>query len=108
MVLAGWSAGSLCWHRGGPTDSFVYSLAVFTDGLALLPYSNRVHDSLDDQPRRRVYRQYVASGELPAWYATILLMAPNCIVVTVINIPHANLKSPAAVGPLPQLPIRRL
>jgi cyanophycinase-like exopeptidase len=22
VVLAGWSAGSLCWHVGGPTDSF--------------------------------------------------------------------------------------
>jgi peptidase E len=49
VVLAG-SAGSLCWHRGGPTDSFSDSLAVFTDGLGLLPYSNGVHDSLDDQP----------------------------------------------------------
>ena len=70
VVLAGWSAGSLCWHRGGPTGSFSGSLTVFTDGLGLLPYSNGVHDSLGDQPRRRVYRQYVASGELPAGYAT--------------------------------------
>ncbi len=37
VVLAGWSAGSLCWHRGGPTDSFGDSLAVFTDGLASCP-----------------------------------------------------------------------
>jgi peptidase E len=22
VVLAGWSAGSVCWHAGGPTDSF--------------------------------------------------------------------------------------
>jgi peptidase E len=29
VVLAGWSAGSLCWHRGGPTDSFSDSLAAF-------------------------------------------------------------------------------
>ncbi|MBO0823769.1 MAG: peptidase E [Actinobacteria bacterium] len=70
VVLAGWSAGSLCWHRGGPTDSFGDSLAVFSDGLGLLPYSNGVHDSLDDQPRRRVYREYIANGELPAGYAT--------------------------------------
>jgi peptidase E len=70
VVLAGWSAGSLCWHHGGPTDSFSDTLAVFADGLGLLPYSNGVHDSLDDQPRRRVYREYVASGKLPAGYAT--------------------------------------
>ena len=70
VVLAGWSAGSLCWHRGGPTDSFGDSLALFTDGLGFLPFSNGVHDSLDDQPRRRVYRELVATGELPAGYAT--------------------------------------
>jgi peptidase E len=70
VVLAGWSAGSLCWHRGGPTDSFGDSLAVFADGLGLLPCSNGVHDLLEDQPRRRVYRECVASGELPAGYAT--------------------------------------
>ena len=35
VVLAGWSAGSLCWHRGGPTDPFGDSLALFTDGLGL-------------------------------------------------------------------------
>jgi peptidase E len=70
VVLAGWSAGSLCWHRGGPTDSFGDSLALFTDGLGFLPYSNGVHDSLDDQPRRRVYREYVANGKLAAGYAT--------------------------------------
>ena len=70
VVLAGWSAGSLCWHSGGPTDSFGDSLAVFTDGLGLLPYSNGVHDSLGDQPRRRVYREYIANGQLPAGYAT--------------------------------------
>jgi peptidase E len=70
VVLAGWSAGSLCWHRGGPTDSFGDSLAVFSDGLGFLPYSNGVHDSLDDQPRRRVYRESVAKGELTAGYAT--------------------------------------
>ena len=70
VVLAGWSAGSLCWYRGGPTDSFGDSLAVFNDGLGLLPYSNGVHDSLGDQPRRRAYREYVAIGKLPAGYAT--------------------------------------
>jgi peptidase E len=70
VVLAGWSAGSLCWHLGGPTDSFGDSLAPFTDGLGFLPYSNGVHDDLDDQPRRTVYRDYVAQGVLAAGYAT--------------------------------------
>jgi len=70
VVLAGWSAGSLCWHRSGPTDSFGDSLAAFTDGLGFLPYSNGVHDALDDQPRRHVFREYVANGVIPAGYAT--------------------------------------
>jgi peptidase E len=70
VVLAGTSAGSMCWHLGGPTDSFGDALDPFTDGLGFLPYSNGVHDDLDDQPRRLVYRQLVAEGVLPAGYAT--------------------------------------
>lgn len=42
VVLAGESAGSLCWHRAGPTDSFGSGLVVET-ALGLLPYGNAVH-----------------------------------------------------------------
>lgn len=70
IVLTGTSAGSLCWHLGGPTDSFGDALAPFTDGMGLVPFSNGVHDDLADQPRRRVYRELVAKGELAAGYAT--------------------------------------
>lgn len=71
VVLAGASAGSLCWHTGGPTDSFGDDpLEPFTDGLALLPYSAGVHDDFTGQPRRSSYRQMVATGQLPAGYAT--------------------------------------
>lgn len=70
VVLTGTSAGSLCWHVGGPTDSYGDSLDVFTDGLGFIPYSNGVHDDLDDQPRKEVYRKFVANGQLPAGYAT--------------------------------------
>lgn len=70
VVLSGVSAGSLCWHRGGPTDSFRDALDPFTDGLGLLPYSNGVHDDLDDQPRRTTYRRLVADGTLPPGYAS--------------------------------------
>ncbi|MGH3153939.1 MAG: Type 1 glutamine amidotransferase-like domain-containing protein [Streptosporangiaceae bacterium] len=70
VVLAGTSAGSLCWHTGGPTDSYRDALDPFTDGLALVPYSNGVHDDLADQPRRETYRRMVADGILPAGYAT--------------------------------------
>lgn len=70
VVLAGASAGSLCWHVGGPTDSFGDRLDPFLDGLALLPFSNGVHDDFTDQPRRATYRALVADGTLPAGYAT--------------------------------------
>ncbi len=70
VVLAGTSAGSLCWHIGGPTDSYRDALDPFTDGLALVPHSNGVHDDLPDQPRRETYRRMVGEGILPAGYAT--------------------------------------
>lgn len=70
VVLAGASAGSLCWHLGGPTDSFGDALDPFTDGLGFLPYSNGVHDDFTDQPRRETYRRMVARRALPAGYAT--------------------------------------
>jgi peptidase E len=70
VVLAGPSAGSLCWHLGGPTDSFGDSLDAFTDGLGFVPYSNGVHDDFGEQPRRDVYRRLVADGTLPAGYAS--------------------------------------
>lgn len=70
IVLTGASAGSLCWHVGGPTDSFRDNLDPFTGALAFLPYSNGVHDDLGDQPRRDAFRELVANGKLPAGYAT--------------------------------------
>lgn len=70
VALAGPSAGSICWHTGGPTDSFGDELAPFCDGLGLVPFSNGVHDDFADQPRREVYRDLVATGRLGAGYAT--------------------------------------
>jgi peptidase E len=69
VVLAGVSAGSLCWHVGGTTDSFGPDLRPVTDGLGLLPFSNGVHH--DSEPRRRpLYHRLVADGTLPAGHAT--------------------------------------
>ena len=70
VVLSGASAGSLCWHQGGPTDSFRDALDPFTDGIALLPYSNGVHDDFPDQPRRETYRRFVGSGIHGPGYAS--------------------------------------
>jgi len=69
VVLGGISAGSLCWHIGGPTDSFGPDLRTITNGLALLPWGNGVH--YDSEPRRRrLLQRAVAEGTLPTSYAT--------------------------------------
>ena len=68
VVLSGQSAGALCWHVGGNTDSFGPELRAWSDGLALLPYSCGVHYNSDSQ-RRPLLQESVASGELPAGYA---------------------------------------
>lgn len=69
VVMAGVSAGSLCWHIGGTTDSFGPDLSPVTDAMALLPYSNGVH--YDSEPRRRpLFQQLILDGTLPSGYAT--------------------------------------
>jgi peptidase E len=70
VVLSGASAGSICWHLGGPTDSYSDDLDPFEDGIGLLPFSNGVHDDDPVQPRRDTYRAQVASGVTPAGYAS--------------------------------------
>lgn len=69
VVLAGVSAGSVCWHAGGTTDSFGPDLQPITNALGLLPYSNGVH--YDAEPQRRpLFQRLIAEGVLPAGYAT--------------------------------------
>jgi peptidase E len=69
VVLGGVSAGSLCWHVGGTTDSFGPDLRPVTNGLGLLPHSNGVHYDSEEQ-RRPLYQQLVADGTLPPGHAT--------------------------------------
>lgn len=69
VVLTGVSAGSICWHAGGTTDSFGPDLRAVTDGLALVPHSNGVHYDSEDQ-RRPLFQRLIADGTLPAGYAT--------------------------------------
>ena len=69
VVLTGVSAGSLCWHVGGTTDSFGPTLRPITNGLGLVPWSNGVHYDTEEQ-RRPLYQSLVADGTLPAGYAT--------------------------------------
>jgi len=69
VVLAGVSAGSVCWHVGGTTDSFGPDLRPVTNGLGFLPYSNSPHYDSEAQ-RRPLYQRLVADGTLPDGYAT--------------------------------------
>jgi peptidase E len=69
VVLAGVSAGSLCWHVGGTTDSFGPTLQPVTNGLAFLPYSNSPHHDAEEQRRPLIHR-LIAEGSLPDGFAT--------------------------------------
>lgn len=69
VVLGGVSAGSICWHVGGPTDSFGPKLETVTNGLGLLPWGNGVHYDSEAQ-RRPLLNSLVANETLPLSYAT--------------------------------------
>ena len=69
VVMAGVSAGSICWHVGGSTDSYGPDLRGFTDGLGWLPYSNGVHYNGEEQRRPTMHR-LIGDGTLPDGYAT--------------------------------------
>jgi peptidase E len=68
VVLAGSSAGGICWFEGGTTDSFGVKLRPFTDGMAMLRGSFCPHYSSEPE-RRPLYRRLVADGTLPAGLA---------------------------------------
>jgi peptidase E len=64
IVLAGASAGCICWFSAGVTGSFG-EWAPSHDGLAFLEGSSCVHV---DESMRQLYRQFVRDG-LPEGYA---------------------------------------
>lgn len=68
VVLAGASAGSICWFEGGTTDSFGPTLHALTGGLGFIAGSHSPH--YDGEPLRRpTYQRLVADGSLPAGIA---------------------------------------
>ena len=69
VVPAGVSAGSICWHTGGTTDSFGPDLRAVTNGLGFLPYANGVHHD-SDPARRPVLEAFVANGTLGRAHCT--------------------------------------
>jgi peptidase E len=68
VVMAGLSAGGLCWFECGSTDSFGPGLAPLDGLLGFLPGAFCPH--YDGEPLRRPHlHQLVRSGRLPATYA---------------------------------------
>jgi dipeptidase E len=61
VVLAGWSAGMICWFEAGVTDSFGPQLKGMRDGLGFLPGSACPHYD-GEAERRPVYRRLVGEG----------------------------------------------
>ncbi len=66
-VLAGISAGAICWFEACLTDSFGSELAPLNDGLALLPGSACPHLASDPLRRSR-YAEEISAGRLPTGY----------------------------------------
>jgi peptidase E len=69
IILSGSSAGSICWHQGGTTDSFGLPLQPVTNGLGLLPYSNGVHYD-NEVGRRPLFQKLIQDGTLAEGFAT--------------------------------------
>jgi dipeptidase E len=74
VVLAGWSAGMICWFEAGVTDSFGPQLEGMRDGLGFLPGSACPHYDGEGE-RRPVYTRLVGNG-FPAGLA-----ADDCVAL---------------------------
>jgi peptidase E len=67
IVMAGGSAGSLCWFNAGSTDSRPKELTI-VEGLGFLNFSHSPH-YLRETKRRPLYHELILSGKLKAGYA---------------------------------------
>ena len=67
LVMAGMSAGAICWFEGSTTDSFGPVLQPLRDGLGVLSGSFIPHYGGEAQ-RRPLFQKLVAEGTLPAGY----------------------------------------
>jgi peptidase E len=68
IVMAGISAGSICWFQQGLSDSVVPGDLAPLDCLGFLPGSNSPH--YDGEPGRRpAYHRFIREGKIVAGYA---------------------------------------
>jgi len=70
VILGGVSAGSICWHAGGTTDSFGPTLRPVSAALGFLPYANGVHYDSESQRRPLLHRLMRDASLSPVAYAT--------------------------------------
>ena len=68
IVLAGSSAGMICWFDAGVTDSFGPQLVGLRDGLGLIAGSACPHYD-DEVLRRPMYRRLIDEEDFPPGYA---------------------------------------
>jgi dipeptidase E len=67
IIMAGGSAGSLCWFTAGSTDSRPKELTI-VEGLNFLNFSHSPH-YLKELTRRPLYHELITTGKLKAGYA---------------------------------------
>ncbi len=67
IILAGLSAGSICWFEEGTTDSYGDGLETI-NGLGLLKGSHSPHYD-GEENRRPLYHSYIEKGVLKSGYA---------------------------------------
>ncbi len=93
VVLAGMSAGAICWFEACTTNSFGPTLRPLDGGLGLLEGSFCPHYHGEEQ-RRPVYRGFVADGTLAAGYAVddgaALVFAGRALLEVVASAPDAG------------------
>jgi peptidase E len=95
VILGGVSAGSLCWHLGGTTDSFGQILQPVTNALGFLPYANGVHYDAETQRRPLLHKLMKEAVLTPLAYAT-----DNTVGVWYEGIEATTVVADAAVDPL--------
>jgi dipeptidase E len=84
VVIAGVSAGAMCWFQTGVTDSFGPGLSALRNGLAFLPGSFCPH--YDGEPERRgAFQRFVAEG-LPEGYAVEDGVGLHFVGVNLVNV----------------------
>jgi len=110
VILAGPSAGAVCWFEAGTTDSFGPEIGALRDGMRFLKGSFCPHYDSESLRRPR-YQELVGSGSLPDGYAADdsvgLLFAGRELAEVVAVLPETRaFRVERARGGVEETPIR--